>query len=250
MNRMQLQLSKLEKSNNEVQRIRAVKQLQEGWKNIDEMLNYQSFFFVPEIIRLELIDWYPNNPLAEHYEINKTYELVARKYYWSTFCHNIEIYVKNCNVCLALTAVCYKFYKNLQSFLVLTYHWKNLLIDFLTGLPVSTNWKDETYDMILVIVNWLIKMIYYKLVKITINAFDPAKVIINAIMSHYSLLYSMVSDSKSVFNLKFWLLFCYFLNINRRFSTSFYSRTNSQTKRQNSTMEAYFRAFVNFEQDN
>ena len=42
-------------------------------------------------------------------------------------------------------------------------------MDFVTGLPVSTNWKDESYDSILVIVNRFIKMVYYKPVKVTID---------------------------------------------------------------------------------
>ncbi len=41
----------------------------------------------------------------------------------------------------------------------------------------------------------------------------------------------------------------YFLGIKRKLSTVFHSQTDGQTKRQNNTMEAYFRAFVNREQD-
>ena len=42
-----------------------------------------------------------------------------------------------------------------------TYQWKNLSIDFVIRLLVSTNWKGKSYDFILVIVNWLTKMVYY-----------------------------------------------------------------------------------------
>ncbi len=35
-------------------------------------------------------------------------------------------------------------------------------MDFVTGLPVSTNWKGDTYDSILVIVDRLTKMVYYE----------------------------------------------------------------------------------------
>ncbi len=40
------------------------------------------------------------------------------------------------------------------------------------------------------------------------------------------------------------------LGIEKKLSTAFYSHTNDQTERQNSTMEVYLRVFVNWEQNN
>lgn len=92
-------------------------------------------------------------------------------------------------------------------------------------------------------------MVYYKLVKITINAANLAKVIINTVLRHYGLPNSIVNHQKAVFILKFWSLFCYSLGIKRRLSTVFQLQTKSQTKQRNSIIEADFRAFINFEQD-
>lgn len=64
---------------------------------------------------------------------------------------------------------------------------EDLFIDFVTGLLVSTNWKDESYDFILVIVDFLTKMVYYKPVKVTIDAPGLAEVIINIIVYHYGI---------------------------------------------------------------
>ena len=55
-------------------------------------------------------------------------------------------------------------------------------MDFITKLFIFTNKKNETYNSILVIVNRLIKMIYYKLVKVTINALALAEIIISIIV--------------------------------------------------------------------
>ena len=122
-------------------------------------------------------------------------------------------------------------------------------MDFVTGLPISTDWKGDSYDSILVIVNRLTKIVHYKLVKVTINAPGLAEVIINVVVRHYGLSDSIVTDWGSLFTSKFWLLLCYFLGIKRRLSTAFHPQTDSQTERQNNTMEAYLRAFVNFEQN-
>lgn len=73
-------------------------------------------------------------------------------------------------MCLASKLLKYKPYSYLQSLLVLTHCWKDFSIDFVTKVPISTNWKGEIYDTILVIVEWLLMMIYYKSIKVTIDA--------------------------------------------------------------------------------
>ena len=123
-------------------------------------------------------------------------------------------------------------------------------IDFVTGLPQSANWRGNGYDSILVIVNWLTKIVYYKPVQTTITAPVLAEVILNIVVRHHGLLDSIISNRSSVFTSKFWSSLCYFLSIKRRLSTAFHPQTNGQTERQNSIMEAYLKAFVNYEQDN
>lgn len=92
-------------------------------------------------------------------------------------------------------------------------------------------------------------MVYYTLVKITINTFGLAKVIINTLIYHHSLSNSIVNDRESVFISKFWLLLSSFFGIKYRFSTPFYLQTDNQIQRQNSIIDVYLWAFVNFEQD-
>ena len=67
-------------------------------------------------------------------------------------------------------------------------------MDFITSLLILINWKEDNYDSILVIVDWLIKMIYYNPVKITIDAFGLAKVIIDVVMYHHGLLDLIITD--------------------------------------------------------
>ena len=92
-------------------------------------------------------------------------------------------------------------------------------------------------------------MVYYKPVKITLNAPKPVKVIKEVVVRHHMLSDSIVTNKGSFFISKFWLSLCYFLGIKQTLSTAFYLQTNSQTERQNSTMEAYLQVFVNFEQN-
>ncbi len=224
--------------------------LKKGWEKFKEVSHYQSLLYIPEIFCTKVINQHHNNLLVGYFGIEKTRELVAQKYYWPTLRANVKTYVKGCNVCLTSKSLGHKPYGDLQSFPILTHWWKNLSMDFVTGLPVFTNWRGETYDSILVIVNQLTEIVHYESVKVTIHAPDLAEVIIEAVVRHYSLSDSIVSDHGLVFTSKFWSSLYYFLGIKRKLSTAFYSQTNGQTERQNSTMEAYLWAFVNYEQDN
>ena len=112
-------------------------------------------------------------------------------------------------------------------------------MNFVTGLPILTDWKGDSYDSILVIIDWLIKMVHYKPVKVTIDAPGLAEVIIDVVVRHHDLPDSIVIDRKSLFTSKFWSSLCYFLDIKQRLFTAFHSQTDEQTEKQNGTMEAY-----------
>lgn len=68
---------------------------------------------MPKIIRTKLISKHHDDLLAGHFGINKSQELIAQKYHWSTLCHNVEAYVIGYNICLALKVVKHKLYGDL-----------------------------------------------------------------------------------------------------------------------------------------
>ena len=245
---MNLQLSELQDNDKKIKVLRAGG-LPEGWEEVEGVLQYRGLPYVPEIIRSKVISCYHNDSLAEHFGIDKTRELVGWKYYWPSLRKDVKNYVRGFDVCLASKAIRYKPYRDLQSLPVPTHRWKDLSMDFMTGLPLFADWKNNSYDLILIIVDRLTKMVHYELVKVTINASGLAKVIINVVVRHHDLLDSIVNDRGAIFTSKFWSSLCYFLDIKRRLFTAFHPQTDGQMERQNSTMEAYFRAFVNWEQN-
>ena len=72
---MRLRLYKLQAKDEQAQKTRA--EHSEGWDDIDGILHYQGLPYIPEIIWTELISRHHDNPLASHFGIEKTYELVA-----------------------------------------------------------------------------------------------------------------------------------------------------------------------------
>ena len=189
---MRLKLAKLQKSNAEASKIRAeeLKEDLDKYVNVNRVLHHQGLPFIPEIIWTKLINW---------------------KYYWPSLKKDVEAYVKGCDVYLSSKAVKHKPYSNLQTLPVLNYQWKDPLIDVVTKLPISTNWKGKSYNSILVNINRLTKMVHYELLKVNINASELAKVILNMVVWHYDLPNLIVSDRGFLFICKSWSSLCCFL---------------------------------------
>ena len=70
------------------------------------------------------------------------------------------------------------------------------------------------------------------------------------VICYHGVLKLIVINQSLLFIWKFWFLLCYFLRIKKKPFTAFHPQTDSQIKRQNSTMKAYLRTFVNWKQNN
>ena len=90
-------------------------------------------------------------------------------------------------------------------------------MDIVIGLPISTNWKGDSYDFILVIVDWLSKMVHHKPMKVTIDVSRLAKVIIDIVVCYHGFPDSIVTNRGSLFTLKFWSSLCYFFSIKHEY---------------------------------
>ena len=143
----------MQENDKETKLLKRTAGLLEGWKDVEGVLQYQGLPYVPEIIRSKVISRHHNDLLAGHFGIDKTRELIGRKYYWPSLRRDVESYVRGCDVCLASKAVRHKPYGDLQSLPIPTHWWKDLSMDFVTGLPLFSDWKGNSYDSILVIVD-------------------------------------------------------------------------------------------------
>ena len=120
---------------------------------------------------------------------------------------------------------------------------------FVIRLPQSRDQRGDDYDLILVIVNYLMTIVNYKPVQTTITILTLTEVILNIVIPYYGLLDSIVSNYDSVFMFKFWSFFYYLLSIKHRLSTTFHFQNDGQTEQQKSTNKAYFRVFINYKKD-
>ena len=88
---------------------------------------------------MELINRHNDSSPGGHFVIKKTCKLLAQKYFWPFLRYDVKAYVKVCDVYLTSKAVEHKPYNDFQSLPILTHWWKDLLMDFVISLLISTN---------------------------------------------------------------------------------------------------------------
>ena len=69
------------------------------------------------------------------------------------------------------------------------------------------------------------------------------------IVSHHGWPDEIITDRDTRFASKFWQALMNNMGVNSKLSTAFRPQTDGQTERMNQVVEAYLRAFINFEQD-
>ena len=78
---MRLRLQEFQDEDNQARKIRTEQPGNANWQDVKIVLYHQGLPYVSEIITTELISRHHNNPLVGHFGIDKTRELVVRKYY-------------------------------------------------------------------------------------------------------------------------------------------------------------------------
>ena len=90
---MRLQLSELQENDEEAKLLRSSASLSEGWEDVEGVFQFQRLLYIPEIIRSEVLSCHHDDPLAGHFGIDKTRELVGQKYYWPSLRRDVKSYI-------------------------------------------------------------------------------------------------------------------------------------------------------------
>lgn len=207
---------------------------------------YQGRLYVPdnEKLRVRLCEAHHDAPAAGHNGRTKTLELIRRSYFWPQMRKFIARYVRNCHICAKSKSRRYAKFGVLHSLPVPNQRWKDISMDFVTGLPSS-----DGKDAILVVVDRLTKMRHF--IATTVEA--SAEVVADLYVTHIYRLHgfpdTVVSDRGPQFAALFWKTLCLRLGTSRLLSTAFHPETDGQTEISNAAMEQYLRAYACYLQD-
>ena len=215
------------------------------------LLYYKGRVVVPSQKSLiqELLYFYHNDQFVGHQGIDKTKELLERKFYQPSLATDVREYVLSCQVCQNITIPRHKPYSKLQSLPVPKGLWKEVSLDFITQLPTSYI-GTKAYDAILVIVDRYTKMAKFIPTTIDISAPEFAALFHESIDLQFSSPRGIVSDQDSRITSKFWAKVCIYSLIKRHMSTAFHPQTNGQIEILNQILENYLQAYTSLEQMN
>lgn len=197
----------------------------------------------------ELLYLYHDDQFSGHWGIEKTKELLERKFYWRGLAKDVREYVSTCQICQNIAIPRHKPYGMLQSLPIPQGPWQEVSLDFITQLPSSYVGTQE-YDAILVVVDRYTKMAKFIPTTSDITAPEFAALFHENIELQYGSPKGVVSDRDTRITSKFWAEICVYSLIKRRMSTAFHPQTDGQTEILNRLLENYLRTYTNLEQMN
>jgi hypothetical protein len=191
-----------------------------------------------------------DDPMGGHFGVEKTAQLLKRKYYWPKLARDVKEYIRRCPACQLNKIRRHKPWGLLTPLPVPDTAWRHFSLDFVTDLPVSRDAQGNEHDSILVLVDRFSKYVRYIPVTKTITAQRLAETLLVQCFLRQGPPDTLLSDRGSVFTSQFWSDICYHLKIDHRLSTAFHPQTDGQTERQNQELETYLRIYMNYQQDN
>ena len=190
-----------------------------------------------------------DDPVGGHYGIQRTVEVLQRKYFWKRLREDVRKYIRHCAACQTNKIRRHKPWGLLEPLPVATVPWKHFSMDFVTDLPISRDEKGNCYDSILVLIDRFTKYSRYLPVTKTITSQQLAELLMTSAFLKTGAPETLVTDRGSVFTSQFWSDICFYLRVKKHLSTAFHPQTDGQTERQNQEMESYLRIYMNREQD-
>ncbi|KAG9490480.1 hypothetical protein GDO78_006034 [Eleutherodactylus coqui] len=196
-------------------------------------------WFVPETLRLRVMDESHSSILAGHPGFQGTLDLCSRHFWWPGMSQEICDFVKGCSVCARNKSQRRPPEGPLRPLPVPSSPWSQLSVDFITDLPES-----QKCTTILVVVNRFSKMAHFVALKKLPSAKEFAKMFVKEIIRLHGVPKNIVSDRGVQFMSQFWRAFCRNLGKSLSFSSPFHPQTNGQTERKNQDLVQYLRLFA------
>jgi hypothetical protein len=219
------------------------------WNIENDLLRWKNkWYILSNLLKKELLKQNHDDLYADHFEHEKTLNLLKKKYFWNNMNKDVKKYVDFCSICHRVKLVRHKSHDLLQAFSISENLKQDWTMNFITDLSSSKH-RNIVYDSILMIIDRYIKFSLYISLKKTWNAENLTNALIDEIFIKFKKFVFIVTNRESFFIFKFWSFLCYHLWIRLRYSIVYHSQTNKQIERQNQIFEFYLKSYVNYQQN-
>ena len=195
--------------------------------------------FVPASLRSEVLQWAHSTHLTCHPGIQRTKEVLQRRFWWASMDQDTREFVNACPVCNQHKVSHQAPAGLLQPLPVPHRPWSHISLDFVTGLPPS-----QGHTAILTVVDRFSKMAHFIPLPKLPSAKETAELVLQHVFRLHGLPVDVVSDRGPQFSSVFWREFCTLIGASASLSSGFHPQTNGQTERKNQEMEVALRCMV------
>jgi hypothetical protein len=182
---------------------------------------------------------------AGHLGIDKTQELVQRRFWWPKLVEHVREYVTACPICAKTKSRNHRLPGQMVPLPIPNEPWECVTLDLVTDLPPVRG-----KDSMVVFVDKLTKMIVAKPVSKTITSGRLLNAFVRNVVEPFGKPDYLVSDRDPRFFGRPWRRYIEHNNIRHRMSSAYHPQTDGQSERANRSLLDMLRAASNARMDN
>src|SRR5882762_3846191 len=203
--------------------------VREGWKHSESVRRGSSIGHKCRNMRPE--------PGVAHQR--KTYNKIARTYYWPRMSRDIKQYVSTCDICHKAKPRRHAPARLLQPIPFPSQPFKVVSMDFIPELPLSSG-----FDNILVIVDKLMEYGIFIPTTTNITEVETAALFFKHVISKFGIPRQVILDRDTRWRGEFWKEICDRMGMTRSLTTAYHPQADGQTEVLNQSLEISLRAYV------
>jgi len=216
-----------------------------GFRNENGLLyTLNGRLYVPsapvETLKIRLLSEAHDTPTSGHLGRDKTYERLARYFYWPRMHQQVREYCNTCEKCQQMKS-------SNQHKIGLLYPlepprqpWESISLDLITDLPVTK----RGHTACVTFVDRFTKMVHVWPCKTQVSSEEMVEIFLQAVFRMHGVPREIVSDRDPRFTAAFWSQFFKRLGTKFNMSTANHPQTDGQSERANRTIEEILRCYV------
>lgn len=147
----------------------------------------------------KILTEYHDTPIGGHAGVTRTLARVASQFYWPNMRQHVQKFIAACIICQQAKSINKPYAGLLQPLLIPEQVWKDIAMDFITGLPPSSG-----FTVIMVVVDRLSKYGHFIPLKSDYSSKMVAETFMHNVVKLHGMPKSIVSDRDKVFTSQFW----------------------------------------------
>jgi hypothetical protein len=191
-------------------------------------------------LRKQILDEAHISKFSIHPGSTKMYQDLRQHFWWTRMKREIAKYVSECDTYQRVKASHLKASGTLQPLLIPSWKWKDISMDFIVGLPNTS----QKHDSMWVIIDRLTKTAHFLPVHTTYLAKKYAEVYLDQIVRLHGVPKTIISDRGAQFIAGFWEQLQSTLGTKLIRSSAYHPQTDGQTERVNQILEDILRACI------